>query len=387
MTIVTVVSMIVLHIPSAFGATQVESVEGSAYGVYASVDLILAEGWVGPTPSASIPSTGGSQTRSKATVDLDVASTLFLGTVHVVDTGLLVASSESSGVGGPNGEVESEATVNYVELINSLVTADEVVAECSASASGVSGDVTLVGASVAGVGSISAHPTPNSYVWVKFGGLTIAKLTLNKQTVASDGTLTVTALSLSLLEEFGTGTVNVARAVCGVDTAEVSTTTTTAPTTTTTTPGTTSTTTPGQSTTTTSPDSTTTTAPDTTTTSPDDGTTTTVPDSGPPTTIDSDVAGNGLSRGGDGGDGGDHLCWDDSATRNVAGLKLSGPAGPGTSVLGVSITADPDAGSGGAAWWLLLLFTILGLVSGAAATKVNWSELKFAGADQEEDIG
>lgn len=288
LTMTTALMMLPL---AAVAEETVTSVKASAYGAYADVDINGTEASAGPAPKASVPSSGGNDSDSSANVDLSVE--LPLGSMTVLDTGVLNVSASGTQVGSPNGKATSEASVSQVNLVHvsgllpAVVHADKVTASCSADADGVSGSTRLVGASVSGIGSLSVSPAPNTSVNVP----DVGTLWLNRQTTDGSGNLTVTGLQLALdldlvlglLGVEGGGIINIARAVCGVNTQQITptTTSTVSPTTSTSTGGTTSTSTGGTTstssgaTTSTSSASTTTIAEGTTTTL-DEGTTTTI---------------------------------------------------------------------------------------------------------------
>lgn len=252
-TIVAAALIIPLGAAVAAADTSVDSVEASSYGVFASVSLNGIGASVSATPSASVPSSGGSQSKSLASKSLGVL------VIDVLDLGLMNVSA--SGSTGVDGSAEAEATIADVELVNQIITADKVTVSCDAGPGGTSGATQLVGARVASIGNLSASPAPNTSLSIA----DVGTLWLNRQTTDSSGTLTVTGLqlvlNLNLLLVTGTGTINVGRAECGVDTVDVP-----SPTTTSTSTSTTSTT---------SPSSPTTTAPTTSTTAPKSTTTTT----------------------------------------------------------------------------------------------------------------
>lgn len=383
------VCLVAIQVPIASGATSVDSLEGSAYGAYASVDLGLLQGTIGAVPSVALPPDGGDVSKTAASVYLTV------GLTELVDLDELEVSSTGSGVGGSAGNVQSLAVVNGTEVLGGIIHADEVSATCSADATGTVGSVTLVGASVAGVGPLQASPAPNTGISIPGVGT----LVLNKQTKGSDGALTVTGLSLSLLPVLGTGTVNIARAVCGVETSATSTPTTVAPSpsttegTSTTEPGPTATTTPGGSTTTTSPGPTTTTSPGAWTTTTAGGSTTT-PASDDSTTItaeDSNGA-NGsalasyVSAGNESGTKADGSKTEGSEPvgpevpyaksdrdTTVAGLMIEGWGGPPASGQALaSSEATPEASRASDQWPNMADLAILGALIAAMTILIDW---------------
>ena len=386
------VCMVAIQIPIAFGATSVDSVEGSAYGAYASIDLGLFNGTLGAVPSVALPADGGEVSKSLATAGLTV------GLTEIVDLGVLEVSSAASGVGGSEGNVQSVAVVDGTDILGGIIHADNVTASCSAGSSGAVGEVTLIGASGAGVGALQVSPAPNTGISIPG----IGTLTLNQQSTSSDGTLTVTGLSLSLLPVVGTGTVNIARAVCGVETSEVSTPTTVAPSPPTTEsppptePGPTTTTMPGGPTTTTSPGPTTSTAPGPTTTTdpaastptPNDPTTTTAVNS---TGVNASAVENSGSKGdvsggdvsgdddsiGDQSDESEELSVNRQLDTSVAGLMVQGSGGPPESGQAAAVSTDAisDPNQISRPWPTLADLTILGALIGAMGILIDWSKL------------
>jgi hypothetical protein len=383
------VCLVGIQIPIAFGATSVDSVEGSAYGAYASIDLGLVNGTLGAVPSVALPADGGEVSKSLATAGLTV------GLTAIVDLGVLEVSSAGSGVGGSEGNVQSVAVVDGADILGGIIHADQVTASCSADTAGTGGSVTLVGASAAGVGTLEVSPAPNTGISIPGVG----SLTVNQQTISSDGTLTVTGLSLSLLPVVGTGTVNIARAVCGVETSEVSTPTTVAPSPPTTEsppptePGPTTTTMPGGPTTTTSPGPTTSTAPGPTTTTdpaastptPNDPTTTTAVNS---TGVNASAVENSGSKGdvsgdddsiGDQSDESEELSVNRQLDTSVAGLMVQGSGGPPESGQAAAVSTDAisDPNQISRPWPTLADLTILGALIGAMGILIDWSKLDF----------
>lgn len=370
------VGLVATQLPIAFAATTVDSVEGSAYGAYASVDLLLVDGSLGPVPSVSLAADGGDVADNQASTGLT------LGLTEVVDLGTLEVGSTGSGVGGSEGEVSSLATVDDVEILGALIEAGQVTASCSADSSGAEGEVTLTGASATGLGALSVSPSPNSALTVPGVG----DLTLNKQTTGADGTLTVTAMSLILLPVAGTGTIEIAEVTCGVETS-----TSSAPTTTTSTPPTNggpTTTEPGSSTSTSvSGSGPTTTLPGPSTTAAPDGPASTAAPDGAIDFGDDpmDAGGDPMDRGGDPIDAGAGA----SKTRSSA-AKAAGDAVPydfasrdpstGTDSEEVaenipsSAEATSDSGATSSPWLTLVDYAILTLLGGSAAL-IGWTKL------------
>lgn len=330
--ILTVAAVVWATMP-VLAAEVVETVDGSAYGVSASVNVLGVGMSVGPTPSVSIPPGGGDVSKTAASVSL----------ANVLSTGVLNVSANSSNVGDGNGKIKAISEVHglgvQLPIVGSILGSTLIRAECQADVNGPSGSTLLLGVNVLNHGAVVEIPAPNTTI--KIAG--IGTLWLNRQVTNSDGNLAVTGLSLELkVHGVAGGTINVAEAVCGASNGEAppATTTTTQPTTTTTAPTTTTT---QPSTTTTTQPPTTTTAPAAPTTTSPDGTGTTVPT--PPDNTD-----NGDDGDDNGLDGDDPVC----EPEEVAGLSITGGGGgqsgrPSSSMRQVALLLLGGLGVGGLA--------------------------------------
>jgi hypothetical protein len=91
------------------------------------------------------------------------------------------------------------ADVSATLSLASTLSATTVSSQCNYTGGTVSGSTSIVGGTVTLLGSptidLDASPTPNDSIAVD----DLATVTLNKQTVAADGTLTVTAIYVSLV--------------------------------------------------------------------------------------------------------------------------------------------------------------------------------------------
>jgi hypothetical protein len=187
---------------------DVTGVGGGAYAVNASVTGAGAIGLnasAGPLPNITTPTTNTTNSASLLAADLTTIAT----------TGLSVtagnASSTTSGLPGPSGQVTSSASVASVggstALTNALGLADlgfrasAVSSTCTANDSSVSGSTTLVGASASIPGTVGASLdgtyTNTSPTFSVTGSTTVTTLlgstgatfnlsgTINEQTVTS----------------------------------------------------------------------------------------------------------------------------------------------------------------------------------------------------------
>jgi hypothetical protein len=124
----------------------------------------------------------------------------------VVDTAA-GPTSASAVVSGLNVAVSALASLSAGTLTSSC-SYNPATGAVSASGDVENGTITLLGAPIA----LSPHPAPNTTIALPG----ILSLTLNAQTTAPDGTLTVSALTVSLLGS--AETVSIAKSVCNAAT-------------------------------------------------------------------------------------------------------------------------------------------------------------------------
>jgi hypothetical protein len=160
----------------AASSAHSNSVSGEAFGVF-----IDAQGvFVGPTPHVVLPRDGGMV--SDRLVRISVPNIVTSGTLEVVTTGSIGAGTASA---------QSSASVEAVNLLNSLVTARAVVAMASSTANGAQATSTaqgsgLLGLSINGSTPVDVAPAPNTTI-SPAPGVTVI---LNEQIVAGDGVRT-----------------------------------------------------------------------------------------------------------------------------------------------------------------------------------------------------
>ena len=234
-------ALVVAGFPSAGAQTPtVTSVIGSADGLFADIEvenLVNDNGTdevaaqqvdfltFGPEPSVTLPPTGGSVSEQVLGVDqsLELLS---------LTAGVLTAAAE--GALGPDGFATAESTVADIELAEQvppgtvlaqqlpgpILTAELISATCAADLDGVTGSTTLVGANILGQDSISEEPEPNTEFEVALDSFATVGVTLNRQVVNPDGSLSVTALVLEIEIDLEiatvTGTLEIGPATCGV---------------------------------------------------------------------------------------------------------------------------------------------------------------------------
>jgi hypothetical protein len=265
-------------------SAEVGSVTGSAVGARGSVTIFGGNPiTLAPTPSVMLPPTGGNESDTAPSANLQA------GPAHILETGTLNVSTQ--GTTGAGGSVTSSASAANVGPADATATADSVSSTCTASETGASGSATITNGQVVTstdangtpvtTEPVPANPAPNTTI---HGTINTVNDTFdavfNEQVTNPDGSITVTGYHLKLLGPTAVGDVFVAQSTCGVAAGTGPTTTQPSGATTTTAGGATTTTAAGGATTTTTAGgATTTTARGATTTTQAGGT----PTSGPPT--------------------------------------------------------------------------------------------------------
>jgi len=167
------------------GATNAHpnSVSGEAFGISVNAAGVR----VGPTPHVVLPPDGGMV--SDQLVRIAVPNAVSSTTLGVVTTGSI----------GPNtASAQSSASVENVNLLNGLVTADIVVAMSSSAADGSTATSTsegsaLIGLSINGSSPTDVTPSPNTRISIP-GGTVV----LNEQIASGDGVHT-SALTVNMI--------------------------------------------------------------------------------------------------------------------------------------------------------------------------------------------
>src|SRR3989441_5680288 len=167
--------------------TAPNSVSGEAFGVSVKALANGAEVTVGPTPHVVLCPEGGMA--ADQLLKISVPNLVSSGTLAVVTTGSIGPSAASA---------QSSATVEQVNLLNTLVTARLVVAMSSSRADGstatsTADGSTLIGLSINGSQPVDVTPAPNTTVAVPGG-----TVTLNEQIASGDGVHT-TALTVNMI--------------------------------------------------------------------------------------------------------------------------------------------------------------------------------------------
>jgi hypothetical protein len=178
------------------------SVSGEAFGV----SLNAAGVRVGPTPHVVLPPSGGMV--SDRLVGIALPNFAASGTLEVITTG---------SIGPATASAQSSATVERVNLLSGLVTAQLVVAMSSSTADGSTATSTaqgstLIGLVINGMALGDVTPSPNTTIPIPGIGAVI----LNEQILEGDGVqtsaLTVNMIHVVLNAEGITGDIIVASA-------------------------------------------------------------------------------------------------------------------------------------------------------------------------------
>ena len=183
------------------------TVSGEAFGAFVDVTTVLGVGVSVPkTPHVLLPSQGGFE--SAQLLNVSVPGVLASETLTVMTSGAIGASSASS---------QSTSTVESVDLLNGLVTADLIVAFASCTSDGStatcnSAGSTIIDLSVNGVFLGDVTPPPNTSINVPGVGTVI----LNEQISSGDGVhsaaLTVNMIHVVLDGALGSGDIIIASA-------------------------------------------------------------------------------------------------------------------------------------------------------------------------------
>ena len=245
-------AMVLAALSQGSAGAQVAEVTGAASGYYANVSLFGGpDQEFGPAPEVILPASGGSETAT------DPSAAIVIGPATFFTSGPLTVTTE--GATGPSGAVTSTATVETINTSGDEVfTAASASSTCTATEEGVTGSTTITGGTlrtsegdpaVEGdetVVNVPTDPAPNTIIEGQIETVGDSfRYIFNEQVVNPDGSLTVYAAHMELLGPNAVGDLFIGESTCGVNTAQVTTTTTAGQTTTTAGPTTTVTAIPG----------------------------------------------------------------------------------------------------------------------------------------------
>ena len=204
-------------------SAAVTSTSGGAFGEKVNVALLPLGLPVssGPLPTVTLPSNGGSDSRSLLSVAVP----------NLLSTGLLQVST--SGTTGETGAVTSSASVANVNALNGVLRATAVSSTCRSDSSGSTASSSLLNAVLDPPGdtapfALPVNPEPNMVVLDIPGQITV---TLNEQSETEQefsSSTKVSAVHIHLPGGIiGTGDIYIAQSRCGVAGPNVNTTTST----------------------------------------------------------------------------------------------------------------------------------------------------------------
>jgi hypothetical protein len=183
--------------------------DASAYGARLDVTL-LGNPAVHAEPFAAANANGPTQ-NTFAGVDLN----------GILKTGVINASASRD---DKSGGVYSRAStadvrVDLLSKVTGKISAELVEAECTATQKGLAGKSKLAGVNLGKLGQVNTDPAPNTVLDVELAGIKIAEVVFNEQYKNDDGSLTVNAIHIKLLQgklgSLGTGDVILSSATCG----------------------------------------------------------------------------------------------------------------------------------------------------------------------------
>ena len=183
--------------------------DASAYGARLNVTL-LGNPAINAEPFAAANANGPTQ-NTFAGVDL----------TGILKTGVINASAsrdEKSG-GVYSRASTADVRVDLLSKVTGKISAELVEAECTATQKGLTGKSKLAGVNLGKLGQVNADPAANTTLDVQLAGIKIAEVIFNEQIKNNDGSLTVNAIHLKLLQgvlgSIGTGDVIISSATCG----------------------------------------------------------------------------------------------------------------------------------------------------------------------------
>lgn len=183
--------------------------DASAYGAKLDVTL-LGSPAVSAAPFAAADANGPTQ-NTFAGVDL----------TGILKTGVINASaSRDENSGGVYSRASTaDVRLDLLSKVTGKISAELVEAECTATQKGLVGKSKLAGVNLGKLGQVNADPAANTKLDVQLAGIKIAEVIFNEQVKNKDGSLTVNAIHIKLLQgvlgSIGTGDVIISSATCG----------------------------------------------------------------------------------------------------------------------------------------------------------------------------
>ncbi|SDG23517.1 hypothetical protein SAMN05216553_106312 [Lentzea fradiae] len=193
------------------GAAPASAAPGDASAHGAKIDVtLLGSPAVSAGPVAEANANGPT---ANTAVGLNLTGIISTGVINTAasrddNSGAVSSSASTAGVG-----------VDLLTAVTGRISADAVVAECAATQEGITGKATLAGIDLGRLGQVDAEPAANTKLDVQLLGIKIAEVVFNEQVRNGDGSLTVNAVHIRLLNgvlgSIGSGDVVISSATCG----------------------------------------------------------------------------------------------------------------------------------------------------------------------------
>jgi hypothetical protein len=183
--------------------------DASAYGAKLNVTL-LGNPAVNAEPFAAANANGPTQ---NTFIGVDLTGILKTGVINAS------ASRDDKSGGVYSRASTADVRVDLLSKVTGKISAELVEAECTATQKGLAGKSKLAGVNLGKLGQVNADPAANTVLDVQLAGIKIAEVILNEQIKNNDGSLTVNAIHIKLLQgklgSIGTGDVIISSATCG----------------------------------------------------------------------------------------------------------------------------------------------------------------------------
>jgi len=183
--------------------------DASAHGARLNVTL-LGNPAVNAEPFAAANANGPTQ---NTFAGVDLTGTLKTGVINAS------ASRDDKSGGVYSRASTADVRVDLLSKVTGKISAELVEAECTATQKGLAGKSKLAGVNLGKLGQVNADPAPNTVLDVQLAGVKIAEVIFNEQYKNDDGSLTVNAIHIKLLQgklgSIGTGDVIISSATCG----------------------------------------------------------------------------------------------------------------------------------------------------------------------------
>ena len=183
--------------------------DASAYGAKLNVTLLSSPA-VNLEPFAAANANGPTQ---NTFVGVDLTGVLKTGVINAS------ASRDEKSGGVYSRASTADVRIDLLAKATGKISAELVEAECQATQKGLTGKSKLAGVHLGKLGQVNADPAANTTLDVQLAGLKVAEVVFNEQIKNKDGSLTVNAIHIKLLQgalgAIGTGDIIISSATCG----------------------------------------------------------------------------------------------------------------------------------------------------------------------------